>query len=123
MQEDQTITMKNPVHLECCCCGGYAPGRQWHNRDTGYGLCADCIDTCCPDQNVTDSYGHRFVHFDPLNVGDDLHCPVLNKTGYIAKDDVTIIADKVTRKYHVTITTASGKFQIDLSTTQRVYGD
>ena len=33
--------------LECCCCGKNA-GRfvQWHNRDTGYGLCPDCIDHC-----------------------------------------------------------------------------
>ena len=31
--------------LECCCCGGDA-GRwqQWHNRDTGYGVCAKCVD-------------------------------------------------------------------------------
>ena len=31
--------------LECCCCGGDA-GRwsQWHNRDTGYGVCTKCVD-------------------------------------------------------------------------------
>lgn len=30
-------------HLVCSCCGEDA-GRwhQWHNRDTGYGLCAKC---------------------------------------------------------------------------------
>ncbi len=27
----------------CCCCGAVTRGRQWHNRDTGYGVCAPCI--------------------------------------------------------------------------------
>jgi hypothetical protein len=30
--------------LTCCCCGESCQGRQWHNRDTGYGLCASCAD-------------------------------------------------------------------------------
>jgi hypothetical protein len=30
--------------LTCCCCGGSTRGRQWHNRDTGYGLCARCYE-------------------------------------------------------------------------------
>ena len=31
--------------LTCCCCGESA-GRwkQWHNRDTGYGLCKRCAE-------------------------------------------------------------------------------
>lgn len=29
--------------LICCCCGGVAPGRQWWNRDTGYGICPRCF--------------------------------------------------------------------------------
>lgn len=31
-------------HLTCCVCGDYA-GRwqQWHNRDTGFGVCTRCI--------------------------------------------------------------------------------
>lgn len=34
-----------PRRLECSCCGGDA-GRfaQWHNQDTGYGMCARCVD-------------------------------------------------------------------------------
>jgi hypothetical protein len=28
--------------LTCCCCYGPAQGRQWHNRDTGFGLCPKC---------------------------------------------------------------------------------
>ena len=29
--------------LICSCCGAVTRGRQWHNRDTGYGLCSDCV--------------------------------------------------------------------------------
>lgn len=34
-----------PRHLECSCCGGDA-GRfaQFHNQDTGYGMCPGCVD-------------------------------------------------------------------------------
>jgi len=28
--------------LICSCCGAETHGRQWHNRDTGYGLCEAC---------------------------------------------------------------------------------
>lgn len=30
--------------LTCCCCGSWTRGRQWWNRDTGFGLCDDCHD-------------------------------------------------------------------------------
>jgi hypothetical protein len=30
--------------LMCACCGGEAPGRQWWNRDKGYGVCARCFE-------------------------------------------------------------------------------
>lgn len=34
--------MKAPIrNLYCAVCGALTRGRQWHNRDTGYGLCAD----------------------------------------------------------------------------------
>ena len=32
------------VPLICCCCNGETYGRQWYNRDTGYGLCSRCAD-------------------------------------------------------------------------------
>ena len=32
--------------LLCSCCGAATRGVQWHNRDTGWGLCANCIDYC-----------------------------------------------------------------------------
>lgn len=28
--------------MSCAVCGAYCRGRQWHNRDTGYGLCTEC---------------------------------------------------------------------------------
>ena len=29
--------------LYCACCAGSCRCRQWHNQDTGYGICASCI--------------------------------------------------------------------------------
>src|SRR5690554_239123 len=28
--------------LRCACCGDMTRGRQWHNRDKGFGLCPRC---------------------------------------------------------------------------------
>lgn len=33
-----------PKTMTCSCCGGRCRGRQWHNRDTGYSLCCDCLE-------------------------------------------------------------------------------
>lgn len=53
--------------LFCSCCGGWTRGRQWHNRDTGYGLCVDCIDFVSaretPEQMLR-CYGRRGYHYD-----------------------------------------------------------
>lgn len=38
-QEEQT----RPKFLTCACCGERARGRQWHDRDTGYGVCSRCF--------------------------------------------------------------------------------
>ena len=38
--------MNKPIRrLECCCCGASTRGRQWWNRDTGYGLCGKCAES------------------------------------------------------------------------------
>lgn len=53
--------------LDCCCCGSGARGRQWHNRDHGYGLCVGCIDYCARGETVESfesCYGLRGIHFD-----------------------------------------------------------
>lgn len=31
------------ARLNCACCGAYVNGRQWWNRDDGYGVCAQCF--------------------------------------------------------------------------------
>lgn len=38
-QED----LSRPKFLTCACCGERARGRQWHDRDTGYGVCSRCF--------------------------------------------------------------------------------
>lgn len=53
--------------LTCCCCGASTRGRQWWNRDTGFGLCTSCIPLT--HRNVTPAeaerlYGVRGTHFD-----------------------------------------------------------
>ncbi len=54
-------------HMLCPCCGGRTIGRQWHNQDTGYGLCKNCIDYCTPrigEDSMKSVYGVRGVHYD-----------------------------------------------------------
>ncbi len=29
--------------LICSCCGKYTKGRQWWNREIGYGICKECV--------------------------------------------------------------------------------
>ena len=54
--------------LICCVCGSEARGRQWHNRDTGFGLCPSCGDFIIkrnrPDEDATAMAGVRGVHWD-----------------------------------------------------------
>jgi hypothetical protein len=69
-------TKEKPVkQLECCCCGGIAYGRQWHNRDTGYGICSKCIrwfrtdkkkngEPCESEEEIRDYYGIEGRHFN-----------------------------------------------------------
>lgn len=53
--------------LECCCCGQALQGRDWWNRDAGYGLCDDCVELCCGGPVTLgqeySSYGVAGVHF------------------------------------------------------------
>lgn len=65
---DTSKDEQQPIRfLTCCCCGGSAIGRQWWNRDTGYGLCVNCIPLCSrgeTPEDFTRLYGVRGVHFD-----------------------------------------------------------
>lgn len=57
----------SPQSLTCCCCGESTVGRQWSNRDTGYGLCAPCADWISTrgttDAEMHELYGIRGVHY------------------------------------------------------------
>lgn len=54
--------------LICCVCGENAGTfEQWHNRDTGYGLCAACRDWL-PERGMSaeemrDNYGVEGTHY------------------------------------------------------------
>lgn len=56
-----------PRTLTCCCCSNPTLGRQWSNRDTGYGLCERCALSLADSLNPADMqsyYGHRGIHYD-----------------------------------------------------------
>lgn len=51
--------------LRCSCCGGIAYGKQWWNRDKGYGLCMKCADTIEAKEGLQAllmGYGIRGIH-------------------------------------------------------------
>lgn len=63
-----TIIHTPNISLTCCCCDCTTVGRQWWNRDTGYGLCSGCAEHLLPDTPdgaLTREYGVRGYHFDP----------------------------------------------------------
>ena len=49
--------------LICCCCGASTKGRQWFNRDQGYGLCENCIRDN-QAQGKHDSFGVEGIHYN-----------------------------------------------------------
>ena len=61
--------IKQPIRtLECCCCGESTRGRQWWNRDTGYGVCTVCIGYIRSlgetDKQIIQNYGEQGIHWD-----------------------------------------------------------
>jgi hypothetical protein len=54
--------------MKCSCCGADA-GRweQWPNRDTGFGVCASCIDWLkqrgSTEAELQDLYGRPGIHY------------------------------------------------------------
>ena len=53
--------------LICCCCGKYTKGKQWYNRDKGYGICPDCAkwvkETGTSKEEMISSYGHPGINY------------------------------------------------------------
>lgn len=60
--------------MTCCCCGECVPGKwaQWHNRDTGFGICAPCVawqlGRGTSAAEVADLYGHAGIHYPAAEV-------------------------------------------------------
>lgn len=46
------------ANLICNCCGQYIKGKQWWNRDEGYGICKSC------GEEQADRYGLAQVELD-----------------------------------------------------------
>jgi hypothetical protein len=53
--------------LTCNCCGAHTRGRQWFNRDTGYGMCVACIAFVrkqgMSEAEIHDLYGAEGIHW------------------------------------------------------------
>ena len=57
------VSEGKPQRLTCCCCGDIAVGRQWWNRDKGFGLCTNCVGFC-QAEGSNDCYGIEGVHYN-----------------------------------------------------------
>jgi NMD protein affecting ribosome stability and mRNA decay len=58
--------MKPIRTLICSCCGQYTEGRQWWNRDNGYGLCDTCADIISrkeDEETMQSCYGKQGIHY------------------------------------------------------------
>lgn len=54
------------ISVRCACCGSETKGRQWHNRDAGYGVCLQCITVLSETEKpetLRDWYGIAGVHY------------------------------------------------------------
>jgi hypothetical protein len=69
---NRDMVPNGPVQrLRCCVCGESTTGRQWHNRDTGYGVCPKCaewVKTSGREPIIGDLhvsyYGYPGVHYN-----------------------------------------------------------
>src|SRR5687768_17570220 len=60
------VTIGSTQSLTCCCCGTSTRGRQWYNRDTGFGLCPKCarwIATRETPEAMQSNYGTPEVNY------------------------------------------------------------
>ena len=53
--------------MKCCRCGDRTKGRQWWNRDTGYGICPPCVqrqrDRGTSSEEILELYGQEGIHW------------------------------------------------------------
>jgi hypothetical protein len=62
------VSLVEIIPLTCCCCFQGTHGRQWYNRDTGYGLCAKCANWIPTrgretPEDMKENYGIEGVHY------------------------------------------------------------
>lgn len=58
--------LHNVENLECSCCSNIEPGRQWQNRDQGFGLCSECVNrvrTCFNNEQFASIFGLEGYHY------------------------------------------------------------
>lgn len=105
------------MKLICACCGGEALGKkQWHNQDTGYGVCPRCFALVVEREGreqAINHYGRPGVHhsldetptlFDLVlsthtpfhSHASDLYIPATNQTRAMLKEFPQCDANKIT---------------------------
>lgn len=59
-------TLEPARTLTCCCCGESTRGRQWWNRDIGFGVCPPCVVFVRRkgETQIQSLYGIAGVHYD-----------------------------------------------------------
>lgn len=64
---EQAVSSAPVLTLTCSCCGSSTKGRQWHNRDKGYGICPKCAEWLTLDRETPESmhlnYGVSGYHY------------------------------------------------------------
>jgi len=59
--------MAREANLSCCCCGASCKGKQWWNRDKGFGFCGKCHTWLkgkgISDEEIHQDYGVEGLHF------------------------------------------------------------
>lgn len=64
----KTEALGKTKRLECAVCGEMTIGRQWWNRDHGYGLCTKCAEWLrqrgTSEDEMESCYGKEGIHYN-----------------------------------------------------------
>jgi hypothetical protein len=105
--------MNKIKNLECCCCGDSCKGRQWWNRDNGYGVCGKCIawmrSRKTSETEIRDLYGIEGEHFNCPE-------PAISKLPEMNYEEkVRFFADDESLRQRILTWQAAGAIQADWS--------